>query len=41
MTQMAHRTEIDRYGRIAMLVTCGVLAMAALYLGTLYLLTSQ
>ena len=42
MTQIAQGgTGIDRLGRIAMLVTCGVLVLAALYLGTIYLLTRQ
>ena len=35
------RGVIDRYAHIAALVTCGVLAVGALYLGGLYLLTSR
>jgi ABC-type uncharacterized transport system permease subunit len=33
------RSVIDRYARIAALVTCGVLALGALYLFAVYLAT--
>jgi hypothetical protein len=35
------RSVVDKYAHIAALVTCGVLAVGALYLGVLYLLTSR
>jgi hypothetical protein len=35
------RNAIDRYAHIAALVTCGVLALGALYLGVIYLFTSR
>ena len=35
------RSVMDRYAHIAVLVTCGVLAVGALYLGAIYLLTSR
>ena len=34
------RSMMDRYAHIAALVTCGVLALGALYMGAIYLLTS-
>lgn len=35
------RGVIDRYAHIAVLVTCAVLAVGALYMGALYLFTSR
>lgn len=34
------RSVIDRYARIAALVTCGVLVLGALYLFAIYLVSS-